>query len=885
MTRIYIRACSDHPKKKTLLRAAIHKEGNTNEWITRPLVIRLLLRTAGRKSKSGLASDGISLVLDGQLGQVANEVLDLGVGLGAVLAAEVVEPRDLAQDVVDHGDDDGDTDRVGPDDNDGDNVDITVDGVLGGGRRAGLLEVTRQPAEDGEESSKRIDTQDGSNELPRWPGLSTTGDEDQPVLGQRDLEEQDLLRRTEVLDQTTVGQEEVSTDNPSGNGQEETKDDGNDPDLGQLPLDRAHLEVSIVVGNGDGGQVSEEGDEDDQVSADGLVDDDHGGDQVDLEVETQSDTVLDVGLHALEDLTGQLDGIDDGAQTGSEEDNVGGSLVSLGGTLDGNTTVGLLEGRSVVDTVTRHGSQVTTLLQHLDDLVLVLGEHLSETVGLLNQVVLTRTSETAVDQTVSVVDLGTQSKHLAGLLGNGDGVTSQHLDGQTKVLGLSDGVGSVLTGRVEHGQHAEQLPGLTLLLDSDTQGTETTAGELGGLLLVEASLLLGALGQVEDSLGGTLGTGVADAIARADRGDALGHRVEGSELLGDPVAGQDLTSLGVAAQGQDGDLVDGVQVLDVVRRSNGRNSHHPVHIHTLGDIGLTDGQLVGGEGSGLVRAEHVDTGEGLDGSELLHDGLLLGQVGGTDSQGGSRDDGETDGDTDDEQDQGVVEQVDRAVLRSRDLEVTEETTNPSGENPEHDQHQQGSTDLVHDRLEVTLVLGTLNQRSGLADEGVLGGSGDDGVGLATLATGGVVAGVSHVLVDREGFTSDGGLVDSDDGSTGVVLHAFVLVVLLLEGVIVGRGEHLLVDLEHLGLGVVADETNIGRDDVTLLQDDLDLDVRQVPRRTEGTRDRDLQCHQEPAHEQGSPPRDHRGQRQPSSQCHPSSWQRHRQPASPGTNRQ
>jgi H+-transporting ATPase len=33
--------------------------------------------------------------------------------------------------------------------------------------------------------------------------------------------------------------------------------------------------------------------------------------------------------------------------------------------------------------ITSHGSQVTTLLEHLDDLVLVLGEDLSETISLL----------------------------------------------------------------------------------------------------------------------------------------------------------------------------------------------------------------------------------------------------------------------------------------------------------------------------------------------------------------------------------------------------------------------------------------------------------------------------------------------------------------------
>ena len=35
---------------------------------------------------------------------------------------------------------------------------------------------------------------------------------------------------------------------------QDTKDDGDDPDLRQLPLDGAGFVVSVVVGNGDGGQ-------------------------------------------------------------------------------------------------------------------------------------------------------------------------------------------------------------------------------------------------------------------------------------------------------------------------------------------------------------------------------------------------------------------------------------------------------------------------------------------------------------------------------------------------------------------------------------------------------------------------------------------------------
>ena len=112
----------------------------------------------------------------------------------------------------------------------------------------------------------------------------------------------------EVVDDTSVGQEHGATDGPGSQGEEYTEDDGDDPDLGQLPLDRAGLEVCIVVSDGDGGQISEEGEEDDEIGSDGLADDDHGGDEVDFQVETEGNTVLDISLHTLENLAGDLDG-------------------------------------------------------------------------------------------------------------------------------------------------------------------------------------------------------------------------------------------------------------------------------------------------------------------------------------------------------------------------------------------------------------------------------------------------------------------------------------------------------------------------------------------------------------------------------------------------
>jgi hypothetical protein len=50
----------------------------------------------------------------------------------------------------------------------------------------------------------------------------------------------------------------------------------------------------------------------------------------------------------------------------------------------------------------------------------------------------------------------------------------------------------------------------------------------------------------------------------------------------------------------------------------------------------------------------------------------------------------------------------------------------------------------------------------------------------------------------------------------VVFSLIVIIVFFLERVF-GRGGHkLLVNLEHLGLGIVADQANIGGDDAAFL---------------------------------------------------------------------
>ena len=464
---------------------------------------------------------------------------------------------------------------------------------------------------------------------------------------------------------------------------------------------------------------------------------------------------------------------------------------------------------------------MTTLLQHLHDLVLVLGENFSETVGLLNEIVLSGSGETTVDELVGVVNLGTKSKHLASFLSNSNGVTSKHLNGETENLSLSDGGSGILTRGIEHGQHAEKSPWLVAFLDGNTEGTETTASELGGLGLVHIGIFLGAFREVKNGLGGTLGADESDTILDNDSSDTLGDRVERSEFLSLPALAEDFLGSWVALEGKNCDLVDGIQRLDVVGRGESGDSHHPVDILALGDERLANGQLIGSERSSLIGAENVDTGERFNGSELLHNGLLLGEISGSDSEGGGGDDGQTDGDTNNQENKSISEESVLAVFGSRYAEMVEETANPGDEDPADDQNQERRADRVHDGLEMALVLGTRNQRSSATDEGHLGGVGDNAVRLSTLATSCVVDDIGNVLVDGEGFTGHGRLINGQESVSGAVLLVSVLILLLLVGRVATLSLELLeVGLVSVGVVVRADDAGIGGDDLTIFDDNL-----------------------------------------------------------------
>lgn len=181
------------------------------------IIVLLLDRTRRKNVPSGTVL--VLAVLKRQLAEGSNHVLNRRVLAATVLATESVEPLNAVEQVVNDGDDDGNTDGVSPDNDNGDNVNpavITEPAVDRG--RVGLVWCAGHPAEKREDGRESVDTQDSDDQLEGGEGLAATGNEDQPVLSESNLKEEDGLNGTEVLDDTTVGQEKSTTNDPGTEG-------------------------------------------------------------------------------------------------------------------------------------------------------------------------------------------------------------------------------------------------------------------------------------------------------------------------------------------------------------------------------------------------------------------------------------------------------------------------------------------------------------------------------------------------------------------------------------------------------------------------------------------------------------------------------------------
>lgn len=281
---------------------------------------------------------------------------------------------------------------------------------------------------------------------------------------------------------------------------------------------------------------------------------------------------------------------------------------------------------------------------------------------------------------------------------------------------------------------------------------------------------------VDDDTGHALGDALDVARGVLDVG-GLGALVDGVE--GDEVEELDAAAGDLGAAGAlDDAAVDGVLVLGARGVGGERHDLLGVELGVRLDLVLVDREFVGRERAGLVGAEDGDTGELLDGRDAGDDGLVLGELLGTDGHGDGQDGGHGDGDTTNQEDEDVVEslavRVAEVGVEDEDLEDDEDTceggrkervslrrarADGEGRGRRTDGDHAEESDLGEDGLEVTgrVVVGA-DEGGGAAEEGVGTGRDDDGLGLTVLAGRAGEGLVALLLVDGERLAGEGGLV-------------------------------------------------------------------------------------------------------------------------------
>ena len=137
----------------------------------------------------------------------------------------------------------------------------------------------------------------------------------------------------------------------------------------------------------------------------------------------------------------------------------------------------------------------------------------------------------------------------------------------------------------------------------------------------------------------------------------------------------------------------------------------------------------GGKVTNLVGAKDGDTGQLFDSGNTGDDGLVFGELLGTDSEGDGQDSGHGNGDTTDRKDEDVVEtttvRVAEAGVQAEDLREDEDT----------DDDQAERTDLGENLLQVTGGVVVLTDEVGGTTEERVGTGGDDDTLSLTLLAG------------------------------------------------------------------------------------------------------------------------------------------------------
>lgn len=641
---------------------------------------------------------------------------------------------------------------------------------------------------DGDQSGNDLgedkgEGQDGRGTLDEGETLGA-GDKDQSLGESRNLEVDNRVETVIVvstlitvitvpLAETHVLEElGVDGNGKEGEGREgevDTVDDSRAENLLEVPVVGVLRGDDAVLGDGQDGSVVEDSE-----------DKNHEGREIKLpgkdhDREAEDDTDSDragvgrVVAHALEDLAGSEDGIDNDRQTGLGQDNVGSRAGSVRGISDSNTDVGLGKSRGIVDTITSHGSEVAEVLETGNNVVLVLRIDTSETIGLKDELIDSVGLDVLISGGTIAEDRGvehmvTELEATTSLLGNSKLVSSNHLNLDTQSLSTVNGLLGIVAGGIVDGQETNEsetssgrvLEALGDLFNSNSKGTKTTAGKL-----INISVHLGNLGvglvagaEIEDDGRHSLGDTVDGVVGEA----AVGHlgtlvgRVEGDKVeLLNSLAGQ-----GGVGEGLDNTGIDGILVLHTGGVGREEDNVLGGDIGVGLDVGEIDGQFVKSKSSGLVRAKNGNTSQLLNSRHAGNNSFVLGKLTGTNSEGDGENSGHGNGDTTNEQDKDVV---DTTAVGEAEAGVHDKDLN---NNEEGNRDDTEATDATENDLQVSnIITGHLDKLSSTTEESVGTGTDDNSLTLSLLDSRTREDLITVVLVRGEGLSGQGSLVDRD----------------------------------------------------------------------------------------------------------------------------
>ena len=188
-----------------------------------------------------------------------------------------------------------------------------------------------------------------------------------------------------------------------------------------------------------------------------------------------AEAVYDVRAKPLEDAPALQNRGVNGRKSRFGEHNVCRRPCRIGSSRDSDADIRTLERGGVVDAIARHSHGVVEfLLLDVNDLKLVVGRHFSKAVRVVDEQI----SRARLGPKVFVVvNAGAQLNLLCRLLRDVEVIARDHLDAHLGAAHVGDRLGSIVAGRIPHGQNARKYPLAAVDLRRDCDRLERVASQ------------------------------------------------------------------------------------------------------------------------------------------------------------------------------------------------------------------------------------------------------------------------------------------------------------------------------------------------------------------------------------------------------------------------